>query len=270
MKEQELFAAIGGVEVRFLEEVEQPKVRRLPKYFGLIAALVALLLTACAAPVVVRNFAAVKNGSIVESERDMVMEKIWKDKGENPVAHIGPDVYYTSGQVSLAVETSPDAPETIEECYLPVKLLEYCNVENWSIDDTVLSVELSMDTTKNRRVYSIFYQQQTLPEEGLAAMDGVLGNGFWQERESVFGEITAMEFYGRGAIRCVDLKTGKELHGRNTLNESIRHVFWSDGMYLYGMRLISLWPLNGTASVEDILDSLTAVDDLDQYLPKTE
>ena len=46
MKEETLFDAIGAVEDRFLKELEEIPVRRLPKHFGLAAALIALLLTA--------------------------------------------------------------------------------------------------------------------------------------------------------------------------------------------------------------------------------
>jgi len=51
MNEQTLFTAIGGADDAYLLELEQPKLRRLPRHFGLIAAMLTLLLTACAAPV---------------------------------------------------------------------------------------------------------------------------------------------------------------------------------------------------------------------------
>ena len=66
MKEYDLFAAVGGVDDRFLEELEQTPARRLPRHFGLIAALIALLLTACAAPAVIQSFDKVRSGKRAE------------------------------------------------------------------------------------------------------------------------------------------------------------------------------------------------------------
>lgn len=269
MKEQELLAAIGGAEDRFLEELEQPKVRRLPRQFGLAAALIALLLTACAAPAVIRNYNAMKSAAIVEAEQDLNLEEIWKDKYGNEVLRAGPTVIYTSGTISLEVEASPDAPETIGEYYLPLKLLECCNVESYTLSDTVLTVELSMDTAKKRRVYSLIYQQQVLPEDGQAEVEGVLGIGPWENREVTYGNITAQEFNANWVVHAVDLETGEYIDGRETVNAYIRHVFWSDGRYLYGMRLVMMPPVNAQ-KVQDIMDSLTAVEDLSQYLTTAE
>ena len=56
MDELDIFAAIGGVDEKLLTEAP----RRLPRRWGLIAAVLALaVLTACAAPVVIRSFTAV-------------------------------------------------------------------------------------------------------------------------------------------------------------------------------------------------------------------
>lgn len=269
MKEYDLFAAIGGVDDRFLEELEQTPARRLPRHFGLIAALIALLLTACAAPAVIRNFAAVQGGTIVESERDLDLEAMFRERYGDKVEYVGPSKSYRSRTVSLEVDVSADAPETIEEYWLPAKLLECCNVESWSVSDTALSVELSMDTNKNRRVYSICYQQCVLPKEGEAQMEGILGLGSWEKQEMTYGDVSAVVFYGRDVVDGIDLETGKRIMGNATINADVRHIFWSDGLYLYGMRLVRMPPL-GRIPEEDILGSMTAVEDLTEYLPAAE
>lgn len=281
MKEQELFAAIGTVEDCFLEELEQPKVRRLPRRFGLVAALIALVLTACAAPVVVRNLSALKEASIVRTEEDIDLEQLHKQRHGESVKIYDPSVVYMSETVTMEVETADDLPQTMETYYLPAKLMEVCRVENWRVDDTVLRVELSMETTNLRdlrtnglvyrqpmQVYGLVYQQQLLPEDGMVTSEGVLGIGMWDQREATYGEIAAVEFDGKWTVDAQDLETREMIRGR--INARIRHIFWSDGVYLYGLRLVSTPPLNTELKVQDILDSMTAIEDLQQYLPETE
>lgn len=281
MKEQELFAAIGTVEVCFLEELEQPKVRRLPRRFGLVAALIALVLTACAAPAVVRNLSVLKEASIVRTEEDIDLEQLHKERHGDSVKIYGPSVVYMSETVTMEVETAEQLPQTMETYYLPVKLLEVCRVEDWNVDDTVLRVELSMETTNLRdlrsnpyvyrqpmQVYGLVYQQQLLPEDGKVTSEGVLGIGMWDQHETVYGEIAAVGFDGKWTVDAQNLETQEMIHGR--INARIRHIFWSDGVYLYGLRLVSTAPLNTELKIQDILGSMTAVEDLQQYLPETE
>ena len=281
MKEYQLFEAIGGVEDRFLQELEESSVRHLPRRFGLVAALIALMLTACAAPVVVRNLSALKEASIVRTEEDIDLEQLHKEQHGGSVEFLGPSVLYMSEKVAMEVETAEELPQTMETYYLPVKLLEACRVENWSVDDTVLRVELSMETTSLRdlrpnvyvyrqpmQVYGLVYQQQLLPEDGRVESEGVLGIGMWDQRETAYGEISAVEFDGKWTVDAQDLETGELIRGR--INSRIRHIFWSDGVYLYGLRLVSVPPLNTELKMQDILGSMTAVEDLSQYLPETE
>lgn len=279
MKEEALFEAIGNVEDRFLEELEESTHRRLPKHFGLVAALIALLLTACAAPVVVRNLSALKTGAIVASEEDLCMEVLLLDSDGETVMISGPSTVYMSGTVSLEVEPAEDLPESIDTYYLPLKLLEHCQVEHWTVSDTLLSVELSMDATsavrdarfnghvyrQPLRAYGLVYQQQLLPEGGTVVSEGVLGIGIWDQQEVTYGDVSAVEFGGKWTADMMDLDTGERIQDR--INVNIRHVFWSDGTYLYGLRLVGVPPLVSSVTVQEILDSLTAIEDLSQYLP---
>lgn len=282
MNEETLFEAIGAVEYRFLKDLEQTPIRRLPKHFGLIAALIALLLTACAAPVVVRNLSALKGGSIVASENDLNIEKVMLDKYGKVIMSSGPSTVSTSGTVSLNVEPAGDLPESIETHYLPLKLLEHCQVESWSVTDTLLSLELSMDTTGSvrdtranvlvyrqpLRAYGLVYQQQLLPQDGKVVSKGVLGTGLWDQHSVTYGDLSTVEFTGKWTADMLDLEAGEMIHGR--INVNIRHIFWSDGIYLYGLRLVGVPPLGSSVTVQEILDSLTAVEDLSQYLPEQE
>ena len=252
MNEHDLFRAIGHADDAFLQEIDQPKNRRLPRHFGLIVAVLALVLTACAAPVVVRSFDKVKGGEIVASDQDIVIRTN--------------TVYSVSKTVSLEVAVDPDAPDTIAEYWLPLKLLEYCNVEGYTQTDTALTVSFSMDTTRNRRVYDILYHQQVLPSDGSFEVEGVLKAGIWQQCENTYGDISVTEFYGRAAASAVDMVSGQLCVGKDTFNAAVRHIFWSDGMYLYCLRLVMSPPVY-QSKVEQIVTSLAPVEDITQYLP---
>lgn len=281
MKEYQLFEAIDGVEDRFLQELEESPVRHLPRRFGLAAALIALMLTACAAPVVARNLSALKEASIVRTEEDIDFEQLHKEQHGGSVEIMGPSVLYMSEKVALEVETADELPQTMETYYLPVKLMELCQVENWEVSDTVLTVELSIETKNLKdgrpngpvyrqpmQAYGLVYQQQLLPEDGKVESEGVLGKGMWDQMERTFGDISVVEFSGRWTVDVMDLETQKLIHGR--INARIRHIFWSDGVYLYGLRLVSVPPLNTEVKLQDILDSMTAVEDLSAWLPAAE
>lgn len=258
MKEQDLFSAIGGVEDRFLEELEQPAVSRLPRHFGLIAAILALLLTACAAPAIIRNFRAVKVGSIVESDQDLVWEEIWSDS-QGHVLKVDTDRFSTSKTVSLEVAVSPDAPQTIETRYIPLKLLDYCTIEDVIDEETIFSLALSMNLPKAGRSSGILFQQHVLTEDGSMKIEGVLDRGLWETESKTYGDISVLEISG-------------DVFYSGSKDSSLvytKHLFWSDGYYLYCLKIPITYPLNIT-KVEEILTSLTAVEDITEYSPLPE
>lgn len=265
MDECSLFAAIGGVDETYLQELEHPQTRRLSRHFGLIAAVLALLLTACAAPVILRHFDALKDGGIQSTQQDVK----WNDLFENPEQHISPyksDTFTFSDTVILRVNRAEDAPQTITQHYLPESLLDYTTLESINSTDAVLSLELSAKVPKYGRVYGLLYQQRIIPEGGRVEVPGILEPGFWEETFTTYGDISAMEITGD--------TTYEDENGNIILEEGGRlpriftkHVFWSDGHYLFCLKIPITYGIPITA-LEEIVTSLTPVDDISEYLPK--
>lgn len=261
MKEQDLFQAIGGVDDAFLAELETPHIRRLPKRFGLIAAMLAFVLTACAAPAIIQHFDALKNGGIVVTEHTIT----WADLWENPEAHFAPNsrtITLLPNTVTLEVAVSEDAPETIQQHHLPLALFDYCAVENWSSDDTLLSLEFSMDIPRYGSIRGILYQQHVLPDSGQVALDSFVGPGMWEEALETYGEISALDIFGHTTYVIQDGNS-------RTGHIYTKHIFWSDGHYLYCLKIPITYKLSVT-KVEEIVTSLTPVEDITQYLPTPE
>lgn len=265
MDEHSLFAAVGGVEDAYLLELEQPGIRRLPRRFGLIAAVLALLLTACTAPVILRHFDALKDGNIQSTRQDVN----WNDLFENPEQHISPyksDTYTFSDTVILQVDRAEDAPQTITQHYLPESLMDYVTLESINTTDAVLSLELSAKVPKYGRVYGLLYQQHIIPEDGRVEVPGILEPGFWEETFTTYGDISAMEITGD--------TTYEDENGNVILEEGGRlpriftkHVFWSDGHYLFCLKIPITYGIPITA-LEEIITSLIPVEDIFEYLPK--
>ena len=116
-----------------------------------------------------------------------------------------------------------------------------------------------MPAPKIGRISEVKYQQHTLINNGQMEIEGILDDGFWETRNTTIGEITSLEIYGQDILH-----TEKE-----DLTVFYRHFFWSDGLYLYCLKIPVIYPLNDD-KVEQIVSSLTAVDDLSQYLPNGE
>lgn len=265
MNEHDLFRAIGHADDAFLLEIAKPKPRRLPKQFGLITAVLALVLTACAAPVVIRSFDKVQGGNIVTSGQDMELTTIIRKDGTT----VETRPIYTSGTVSLEVTPAEDAPETIEEAYFPLKLLDHCTIESYTEEETVISAELSMNAPKHMTVHDILYQQHVLPKDGKIEVEGIVGTGPWTQEEKTYGNISTIQFSGKWSLYCTDRETGELITGWETPNSTIFHIFWSDGMYLYCVKLPIIGSITASA-IEEILTSLTAVEDITPYLPAAE
>ena len=198
MKEYDLFAAVGGVDDRFLEELEETPARRLPRHFGLIAVIIALFLTACAAPAVIQTFDKVRSGKRAEEGGGY---QIYRYSAGSKTEE---EPYFVFSGVSLEVDTAPDAPDTIETRYLPLELLEYCRMEEYSETETELSVMLSMKVPEYDRAYGICYRQYVLPKDGNVQIEGILDSMEWEESTKTYGDVTAMEFHGLASYRNSD------------------------------------------------------------------
>lgn len=262
MKEHDLLAAVGGVDDRFLEELEQTPARRLPRHFGLIAALIALLLTACAAPAVIQSFDKVRSGKRAEEGGGYQIRRY------SAGSKTEEDSYFVFTGVSLEVDVAPDAPDTIETRYLPLELLEYCRMEEYSETETELSVMLSMKVPEYDRAYGICYRQYVLPKDGNVQIEGILDSLEWEASTKTYGDVTAMEFQGLASYRNSD--GDLLLYDGNYLALILtKQIFWSDGNYLYYLKFPITYRINDDV-IEKIVTSLTAVEGISEYLPAAE
>lgn len=260
MNEETLFEAIGAVENRFLEELEEPTVRHLPKHFGLIAALIALLLTACAAPVVIRSFDKVIDGSPAETGPGFQVY-VYENGGLT-------ETYFRPSGFDLEVNVSPDAPETIMDHYLPLAFLEHSQIESYSNTEQEFSLSLSMRVPRYGRIYGITYFQRVLPKDGIVYLEGVLDHPEWEQALRTFGETKVLELSGKSSY--TDQEGNTILYNGNWIALiTTKQLYWSDGHYLFGLHYPVTFPLSD-ADTEPIINSLTVVEDLSQYLPEQE
>lgn len=261
MNEHDLFTAIAGAEDDFLLELEQPQVRRLPKHFALIAAMLALILTACAAPVVIRSFDKVQDGAPADNGEGYRFHVYTTQKGVTTESTV-----FIPSDVDLEVSVDPDAPAVIETHYLPLKLLDYCDIESYTDTEKEFSLGLSMKVPRYGRAYGLFYRQYALPEDGNIILPDIFGVDTHEKEKSfqTYGEVTVLEFSGNSHYEDADGST-LLYDGNKVANGYIKHIFWSDGFYLYCLKIPIAYPLNIT-KVEDIVTSLSAVEDIGEYV----
>lgn len=262
MNEYDIFAAIGGVEDTFLAELEESRIRRLPRHSGLIAAMLALLLTACAAPVVIRSFDKVTGGSRAETGSGFQIVE-YSSGSRKPTKS-----YFVPSGVELEVTVAPEAPQKIEEHFLPLKILEYCEVESYTDAQTEFSLSLSMKVPRFGRAYGIFYRQYVLPADGHVQLQDILDSREWERSFQTYGDINALEFEGNGRYEDSDGST-LLYDGNHVARIYTKQIFWSDGFYLYCLKIPVTYPLT-IEKVEEIVTSLTVVEDIAEYLPAAE
>lgn len=256
MNNHDLLTAIGHVPEEYLPELEACHVRRLPKRFGLIAAAVALLLTACAGPALAQHFDALQSGSIINNESVRTWDELW----ENPDAHWmeGDYIILRPGTVCIDVAVAENAPKILEKPCLPLALLEYTSTEAGSLSETSLSMEFSMKVPRHGMVRGIFYQQHILPEDGHIELDDFVDFGIMKEQMKTYGSISVLEIEGDTCYPLLD-------DPRVQPAIFTKHLFWSDGYYLYCLKLPITYNLPVSA-VEEIIISLAAVDDISRYI----
>lgn len=257
MDEHTLFTAIGNVEDTYLLELEQPKRLHLPKHFGLIAAMLALLLTACAAPAILQHFDALQSGGIVNNEYTVTWDELW----ENPEAHFvdGDYIILHPNTVALDVTVAEDAPETLTQPCLPLALLDYTSIETCTQTETSLSLELSAKVPRYGHIRGILYQQHVLPKDGSIEIENFVDAGIMKENMKTYGDISALEIEGSTCYPLI--ASPREQPAIYT-----KHIFWSDGHYLYALKIPITYNLPITA-VESIVTSLTPIEDISEYLP---
>lgn len=261
MNAQTLFTAIGTVDDIYLLDLEHSNVRRLPKRFGLIAAMLVLLLTACASPAIVQHFDVLRSGGILNNEYTVTWDKLWKN----------PDDYFINGNylilhpntVVLDVTPAADAPETLAQPCIPLALLDYAAIETGELTETALSLELSATVPQYGHIRGILYRQQVIPKDSAAEITNFVDPGLMKENMTVYGSVSALEIDGRISYPYIDTTPEKPVF---TGHIRTKHIFWSDGHYLYALKIPITYNLPVTA-VEGIVTSLAPVEDISEYLP---
>lgn len=263
MTNHDLYRAIGEVDDVYLLECETRPVRRVSRRFGLIAAVVALMLTACAAPVIIQTFDKVQSGNRSENGYDYVIYE-YDNGSKTPSA-----IYYRSSDAEIEVSVNEDAPEKMETQYIPLQLLEYCDLEDYEQTDTSLSLTLSTSVPQIGRTSCVQYRQYVLSESGTVTVPNILGYMEWEKSTKTYGDVTALEFAGLASyMETVD---GERIHfeGNPLPTMTVKIIFWSDGNYLYCLKFPITYKLTNSV-VEGIVTSLTAVEDISEYLTTAE
>lgn len=267
-KEEQLFSAIGSIDEHFLEELEAPQLHRLPRRFALVAAIFVLLLTACAAPAVIRAFNKLETGEISGNGRGHTIHFYTMTSGKRVWEEAE---FFIPSDVELDVAVDPDAPDTVETRYFPTALLDYCQIQDYVDTPSEFSLTLSMKAPGGKQAQGIFFRQYPLPADGHIVVPDVfdrdLGLDLYLEElhdtMQTYGDITVLEF--SGDFRCRDTSGELLTHGNRLARHHTKFLFWSDGFYLYCLKLPLIYPLN-VEKIEGILSSLTAIEDIREYL----
>lgn len=258
MTNQDLYRAIGEAEDSYLLECEQSAGRRVPRRFGIIAAVVALMLTACAAPVIVQTYDKIRTGEQTITEPDYVIY-VYENGSKKPTY-----IYYRSTDAEVEVSVNEDAPEKIETLYIPEKLLEYAVPEFYEQTDTAFTLTLSAPIPSLGRIACVQYRQYALNEDGGVKVPEILGIMKCEKTTKTYGKVTVLEFFYRGPYeRTAEGEMVMSVEVLPVLTEKV--LFWSDGDYLYCLKFPQVNRFT-TSAVEEVVNSLTPVDDLSQYL----
>lgn len=218
MSENELYRAIGDADEAFLRECEDQLARRVPRHFGLIAAMLVLLLTACA-PAAIQAFHALKEATVTQTGHETIAFDITPDTLEA-------DHY----ELRLDVEIGGNIPETVENYYIPEAIEKYSRNSYWTgLYNTGYTVYFSMD---NDPLQSCFYSQRVLSgylQDGGVLLKSISSAQYPLEASTkIYREVTALEVFSGGIAATSE-------DGAYTYVE--RTLYWSDGMYLYCMGL---------------------------------
>lgn len=232
MNEHDLYHAIGDADKKFLRECETRPSHR-PRRFVLIAAVVALMLTACA-PAAIQAFNALSTGNVDKTE-----------------AHYkGKDVY----EVTAQIEISPDAPYTLETRYFPTAMEPYLEGGTYSFSDWAFSLRCYAGEGRENE---IFFMQSAFPEENRnpeSYLITILTSDEVSNPETTlktYGEVQVMEFN----IKLMSTGSPEGFF-------PYRVLCWSDGMYFYYLQIPEFWTDEQAA---EMVSSLTVMEDLSAY-----
>lgn len=254
MDELELFEAIGYADEDLL--MDRP-VRRTPlRKIGLIAAILTLvILTACAAPVVLRTFQAVSGGEaeltkaggrrltfLVDNETG---ERTMVSQSEEPAQY----------RITLEITGEGVRPDVLKELYTPGWIPEdYVNLYEESEADSHI---LRYVTDTGFPAKYVEFRQSLLPEGNpVTFTDSFTGfRGLHVNRLDgeyvVYGETTVLELRE-------ELDAQEATIFSDSIMQISRYLYWSDGAYLF--RLEIPWDMD-MQTVEQIIASVQIVNE---------
>lgn len=254
MDELDLFEAIGQVD----EELLIDKTRRITplRKMGLIAAVLTLaILTACAAPVVLRTFQAVSGGEVEltkEGGRRLAF-LIDNETGERTM--VSQSVEPAQYRITLDIAGEGVRPDALEELYAPVWIPEdYVNSYEESETDSHI-LRYVTDSWAGFPARYVEFRQSLLPEGNpVTFTDSFTGfRGLHVNRMD--GEYVV---YGEAAV--LELREEMDAEEAACFCDSFmqisRYLYWSDGAYLF--RLEIPWDMD-SRTVEQIITSVQIV-----------
>lgn len=256
MDELDLFEAIGNVDEELL--LEYPRRITTLRKMGLIAAVLTLaVLTACAAPVVLRTFQAVAGGE-VELVREAYMDRVLifdRETGDIIGASGSREWHPAEYEITLDITAEAERPDSLEELYAPAWVPEdYVNFYDRSEENCRI---LRYSTGDRNGIFGnyVIFRQSLLPQgnpvvftDSLSEFREVFVNAMASSYET-YGEATVLELCPR-LKDMGDFPLTEEL-----LLEARRYLYWSDGAYLF--RLTIPYEMDDQ-TVTQIIESVTA------------
>lgn len=254
MDELDLFEAIGQVEEELL--IDKPRRITPLRKMGLIAAVLTLvILTACAAPVVLRTFKAVSGGEVEltkEGGRRLAF-LIDNETGERTL--VSQSVEPAQYRITLDIAGEGTRPDALEELYAPEWIPEdYVNLYEESEADFHI-LRYVADSWVGFPARYVEFRQSLLPEGNPVTLtDSFTGfRGLHVNRMEgeyvVYGEATVLELRE-------ELDAQEAACFSNSFMQISRYLYWSDGAYLF--RLEIPWDMD-TQTVEQIITSVQIV-----------
>lgn len=267
MKEHNLFRAIGNAQDAFLLEIDRPQVRRLPRRFGLIAAVLALaILTACAAPVI-WEAVSIENAQVINAGEHQTYIYHYNSGETEPFSQT--PLQQIRYEVEMNIEVSGELPSTIETAYLPAYIPRgWAPVEQMIIDyhhNTGASSKLysSWDrrSEDGSNVHVMIYEQKPLdfydPEDPVVDWFYTLTSAQLESQIIRLGEMDVLEisYPDCGEALLEDWTEHKVV----TLYPwpGIRNYYWSDGVYLFKLHVSYDTDIS---TVEDVISSISVTD----------
>lgn len=84
-----------------------------------------------------------------------------------------------------------------------------------------------------------------------------------------YADTTVLEYIGKGeAADTAYYEKNRDSGIRKYYIIDARYLFWSEGIYLYCLKVPQVYPTVNDAAFEEIVTSLTAVADISEYLPE--